>query len=76
MPHGKHWDGVKSIRGDINRNCCVSSSDSLGFIAVSIFQYRRGVLWSREFRARARKGDKLAPEGIKLGGFLICVRAA
>ena len=72
------WDGVKSIRDDINRNCHVNVGNSLGsirtftvmhFVEVAVAWTVLGAVSPRCILAEPRKGDKLTPGGKESGGF-------
>ena len=65
------WDGVKSIRDDISRNCHVNVGNSLGSIRTFTVTPCVEVVtvWTvpGAVRPGARKGDKLTPGGNKSG---------
>ena len=72
----KPWNGVKSIRDDISRNCHVNVDDSLGSIrtltvtpcveVVAVWTVP-GAVSSGCILAEPRKGDKLTPGGNEVG---------
>ena len=72
----KPWDGVKSIRDDISRNCHVNVGDSLGSIqtltvtpcveVVAVWT-APGAVSSGCILADPRNGDKLTPGGSESG---------
>ena len=64
----KPWDGVKSIRDDISRNCHVNVGDTVTpCVEVVAVWTVPGAVSSGCILAEPRKGDKLTPGGNESG---------